>query len=110
MRLTELGTLRVDRSKIIEYLLDTSHPDGRGKALFFRHCGFTIKKWELLRDVLMSHGENAKIVAKVSSEYGTRYIVEGKMAAPNNKQSSIRSVWIVEEQEHGPRLVTAYPY
>jgi hypothetical protein len=30
----------VDRTKIIDYLLSLSHPDGRSKAEFFRRFGF----------------------------------------------------------------------
>lgn len=110
MKLTDIGPLQIDRTKIVKYLLNTSHPDGHGKALFFQHCGFAIDNWEKLRKALMIHGENAEIVATVSSYHGTRYIVKGKMEAPNNKRYTIRSVWIVEGQEKGPRLVTAYPY
>ena len=39
---------RVDRAKITDYLLSTSHPDGYGKAVFFMRLGFRLAEWEML--------------------------------------------------------------
>lgn len=44
--------LRVDRDKIVNYLLSASHPDGQAKAEFFRRFGFSLERWETLADVL----------------------------------------------------------
>lgn len=41
MTITEVGDILIERAKIVEYLLDASHPDNGGKAAFFLGWGFT---------------------------------------------------------------------
>ncbi|MEW6417135.1 MAG: DUF6883 domain-containing protein [Nitrospirota bacterium] len=67
---------RVDREKIIEYLLCESHPDGRAKAAFFTKLGFTAEQWEILAESLRKHGVTNPVVKIVMSEYGISYCVE----------------------------------
>jgi hypothetical protein len=38
----------VAQSKIVDYLVSLSHPDGRGKARFVLSHGFSPDDWELL--------------------------------------------------------------
>lgn len=42
MTLPDSDRAHVDRSKITDYLLSTSHSDGRGKAVFFTGFGYTM--------------------------------------------------------------------
>ena len=49
---------RVDRDKILGYLLCASHPDGRTKAAFFARFGFTRQQWPTLARSLATHGAN----------------------------------------------------
>ncbi len=44
--------LRVDREKVVGYLLAHSYPDGQAKAKFFRRLGFRLEQWDLLADAL----------------------------------------------------------
>lgn len=98
----------VDHSKISDYLLCESHPDGRGKASFFMRFGFRPMQWEDLAEALRAVGASNRVVGVVESAYGKRYIVDGPLKAPDGRTPMIRTVWIVES-EHPPRLVTAYP-
>ena len=67
------GARRIDRSKIDESLL---HPiNGRGKAAYFQAYGFTLPRWEELRDALLDHAQAGVAQAVVVSNYGSRYIV-----------------------------------
>ncbi len=100
---------RVDREKIIEYLLCESHPDGRAKAAFFIRFGFTVKQWEVLAESLRKHGMVNPVVKTVGFEYGVRYCVDGPIETPGGARPTIRTVWIVEERSSEPRLITAYP-
>ena len=100
---------RVDREKIIEYLLCESHPDGRAKATFFTKFGFAVEQWEVLAESLRKHGMTYPVVKTVKSVYGVRYCVEGPIETPNGSNPNIRTVWIVEEGCTEPRLITAYP-
>jgi hypothetical protein len=56
MRLPNSEHLQVDRKKIVDYLLSSSHPDGRAKAEFFRRFGFRRERWEVLAVALRRHG------------------------------------------------------
>lgn len=67
MVLPNAGEARLEREKIVEYLLSLPHPDGRGKAAFFMWFGFSIEKWETLAESLreirianpVTHAESA---------------------------------------------------
>lgn len=99
----------VDSSKIIDYLLSQFHPDGRTKAEFFMRFGFTIEKWQELAEALRAVGTSNPVVAVVESSHGVRYTVDGQMHAPDGRKPRVRTVWIVEPESVGPRLITAHP-
>lgn len=101
--------VRIDREKIIEYLLCESHPDGRAKAAFFASVGFTVERWEILAESLRLHGMTNPVVKTVSSEYGVSYCVEGPIDTPGGVRPNIRTVWIIEQGVSELRLITAYP-
>ncbi|MBI5848246.1 MAG: hypothetical protein HZB31_09920 [Nitrospirae bacterium] len=103
------GSARVDRKKIIEYLLCESHPDGRTKAAFFMKLGFAVNQWEVMAEMLRKHGMTHPVVKTVRTEYGMRYCVDGPVETPAGVKPSIRTVWIIEEGSSEPRLITAYP-
>ncbi len=46
--LPNVENVRVDRNKIVEYLLEVDHPEGAGKAAFFLRFGFTTADWQML--------------------------------------------------------------
>lgn len=99
----------VDESKVNAYLLSESHPAGRAKAAFFRRHGFRVAAWEALRDALIVHGRTADVVSTIETPFGTKYILEGTLAAPDGRSPRLRTVWFVTTGETSPRLVTAYP-
>jgi hypothetical protein len=41
VKLPNASKARVDRSKVVDYLLAIDHPEGAGKAEFFTQFGFT---------------------------------------------------------------------
>jgi hypothetical protein len=77
LKLPDSEPLRVDREKVVQYLLNHEHPDGRGKALYFERFGFKASEWETLATALRAHGRTHEVVSVVESRFGTRYIVEG---------------------------------
>lgn len=93
----------------MDYLLSPTHPEGQGKAVFFRHFGFSPESWEKLAAALRRHAVEHGVTRMESSPFGTRYIVEGIMETPSGRRPRIRAVWFVEENDDVPRLVTAYP-
>ena len=79
MMLPDRDRAHVDRSKITEYLLSLSHPDGHTKAAFFMRLGFRVERWEELADALRLVGISNPVVASAQSPHGVRYTVEAIM-------------------------------
>jgi len=109
MNLPNAADAVVDETKITEYLLSDTHPDGRNKAEFFQRFGFQREKWQVLAEALRRHGAVHPVTGTVQSPYGTRYVVEGMLESPDGRNPLLRTVWIVEIGDSRPRLVTAYP-
>jgi len=109
MRLPDSDEAQIPRAKIADYLLSLTHPEGRGKALFFYAFGFVAEAWEVLADALREHARANDIAKVETTPYGTRYVVEGAMNAPDGRTPNVRAVWFVDSGETVPRFVTAYP-
>ncbi|MBI1783540.1 hypothetical protein HYR69_00210 [Candidatus Sumerlaeota bacterium] len=99
----------VDRVKVVEYLLDASHPDNAGKAAFFTSFGFNADRWEVLADALRHLAATSEIFNFMETIHGIKYIIDGRMETPSGKTPEVRTIWIAETGGHAPRLVTAYP-
>lgn len=102
----DFGNARVEREKVVRYLLGTSTFASVAKARFFTSMGFAANRWEDLATALREQARVAAIVA-MPSEWGTKYIATGEIDAPNGRRYKIVSIWIAEAGSL--RLVTAYP-
>ena len=109
MKLPNLQAAMVSEEKITGYLLSTTHRDGRHKATFFLAFGFSADAWQVLAAALRKHAADYEVAKVENSPFGTRYVVEGALEAPDGRTPTIRSVWFIETDEPVPRLVTAYP-
>ena len=98
----------IEGSKLREYLLSAEHPVGRYKARFFRSLGYTLDHAEQLAADLRGVLEN-EVEATVEIEFGTKYVVRGRLVPPNGSTTMIVTVWIILTGEDIPKLVTAYP-
>lgn len=107
MQLPNLQNAGVDEQKITAYLLSDERSEG--KATFFAAFGFSLARWELLRDALLAHAAVHEVRRTVDNPYGAKYIIEGSLATPDGRNPLVRSVWIIEAGSNAPRLVTAYP-
>jgi len=99
----------VPERKVTEYLLSESHPDGRGKARFFSAHGFAISDWKVLAAALRRHAAAHLVVEAVETVFGTRYVADGILHAPDGRTPEVRVVWFIERGDEVPRLVTAFP-
>ena len=81
-RLPNASVARVDRDKVVNYLLCTVHPDGQSKARFFMRFGFSLDAWEELVAALKKHGVNNDVVSVVKTQYGVRYVWMGLYYCP----------------------------
>lgn len=101
--------LRVEASKITDYLLNLDHTDGHGKAKFFRGVGFSEDTVDEMIDAFRGHAAKNKIAQIVEHPYGIKTVVECFMATPSGKPYCIRSVWNDHLDGEPPKLVTAVP-
>ena len=60
MKLPHASKARVERTKVVEYLLSSSHPDGSAKARFFIRFGFSSEKWKIFAQALRKHGRKSR--------------------------------------------------
>jgi hypothetical protein len=101
----------VDRSKVLDYLLNEAHPDNGGKARFFGLLGYSREDPEPLMLALRDVAEHGDVVSSAESAHGQKYVVDGRVSGQTqeSRQWSVRTVWIIDREEDAPRLVTAYP-
>jgi len=99
----------VPPEKLSGYLLSETHALGKEKARFFRAHGYSDDKVEVLQRGLLAIAMEGVVLQEVASAHGTKYVVEGRLLTPRGTIINLRTVWIVEPGDDGPRLVTAYP-
>jgi hypothetical protein len=99
----------IDASKLTDYLLSSSHPDGKSKAKFFTAFGFSVDAANQMNDALLQHGRTRPVIQETESKHGVKYVVECGIETPDERNPCIRTVWIVDAGQRSPRLVTAYP-
>lgn len=109
MKLPHSDRVEISKTKVVQYLLSSTHRAGRGKARFFSAFGFQESEWEALAQALQQHARNNVVVFTEETPFGTRYVIEGPLMAPNGRELQIRTVWFIDEGSHTPRFVTAYP-
>ena len=108
MRLPHLELAVVPLEKITDYLLDESHPDGRGKAAFFLHVGFSRSNPEAMIWALLNLVGQSDMTAQETG-FGVKYAGAGPMVCPNGRVIQVVSVWMLRMGEPPPYFVTAYP-
>ena len=100
----------VEKEKILDYILNETHPDNGGKAAFFFEIGFTRDDWQNMLIALQRLALTAKVSGKIDSQHGIKYILDGRITSPSGKKPVVRSIWIVDRDQSTPRLVTVYPH
>ena len=109
MKLPNAHLALVEREKVLDYLLNQTHPDNGGKAAFFIGLGFSPDRWPELARSLVRLAEETEIVESIESVHGMKYIVDGRLKFRSGRSSGVRTVWIIDKGDKRPRLVTAYP-
>jgi len=109
MKLPNSSAAYIPSEKLTAYLLSETHPVGKSKAKLFRSVGYNELNVSLLKEALMSIAQTADIMDTQSSEHGIKYVIEGLLQTPVGGTLKIRTIWIIENEQGGPRFVTAYP-
>ncbi len=99
----------IQEEKLTEYILSETHTVGRLKAKFFRSAGFNESNVPSLKEELLTITRTQEIKEVKTSEYGKKYIIDGKIKAPKGRLLKVTTVWIIETGKKSPRFVTTYP-
>ena len=109
MKLPNRENAFVPKSKIKDYLLSATHPSGRSKSKFFRRFGFDETNIEMFEQSLLKIVQTFEVTNEEISSHGKKYIIDGILYTPIDREVSIRTVWIIEHEDDRPRFITAYP-
>lgn len=107
MKLPNSKNIIISEKKLADYILSETHPIGKFKARVFRDAGFN--EIHALMDELARIANSQEIKSKVSSSYGTKYIIDGQIQSQKGETIKIRTIWIIEIGQTRPRFITAYP-
>ena len=109
MSLPNVDAAEIPEDKIAGYLLSATHRAGKSKAAFFGKHGFGAGDWRVLADALRRHAAENRVARAEQTRYGTRYIVDGPLPAPDGTLLNVRSVWFISGGRAEPRFATAHP-
>ena len=96
-------------NKIEHYLLSDIHEIGKHKADFFKRYGFDISNIDTFKSSLIQHSIDRDIEKTKDSAFGVKYELKCEIKTPDERNPCIVTVWIVENGQEEPKLITAYP-
>ena len=98
----------VELAKLSDYCLNERHLRGRHKARVFASAlGITSEDAEVLQQRLLDAAAEEDATLGERDDYGQRYVLDFLMTGPKGS-ATVRSVWIVLENQNAPRLLTCY--
>jgi hypothetical protein len=109
MRLPGVEKAEVSETKIVNYLLSTTHRAGKSKAAFFMEFGFDSERWEALGRALRQHATDNEIAREEKTRFGMRYVIDGPLQAPDGRMLNVRTAWFIDNEGDAPRFITAHP-
>jgi hypothetical protein len=65
------------------------------------------QRWR--EDDLLSIANGGQTVSEDSTAFGQKYVRDGVIETPTGRMIGLRTIWISDEPDDPPRLVTAYP-
>ena len=98
MKLPDVEKAGVPEAKVVGYLLSTTHRAGKSKALFFIEFGFDPDRWEELTTALKQHARDNEITLEAKTVFGTRYVIDGPLKAPDGRWLNVRTAWFIDKK------------
>ena len=83
--------------------------NSENKASFFMEFGFDPDRWEKLAAALKQHAMDNEIALEESTSFGTRYVIDELLKAPDGTWLNVRSAWFIDDDGDSPRFITAHP-
>jgi uncharacterized protein DUF6883 len=71
--------------------------------------GFESSRWEELADALKRHAKDNEITLEAQTVFGTRYVIDGLLTAPDGRRLNVRTAWFVDDDGEVPRFITVHP-
>ncbi|MFH2043570.1 MAG: DUF6883 domain-containing protein [Pseudomonadota bacterium] len=99
----------VPEEKLSNYLLSETHAIGKAKARYFQSIGYTLKNSAKLVDALIMIANSESVSQEITTVFGTKYIIDGKLDTPIGTTVQLRTVWVIDAKDDRPRFITAYP-
>lgn len=108
MRLPNGEQAIIEDRKLRDYVLNLNHPVGRHHAAQFRELlGIESRDLELLKAALAHAATTGTVSRRVTTPHGVKFEMSIDVAGPLGARR-VRVVWIIEEGETRPRLVTCF--
>jgi hypothetical protein len=113
MKLPNAENAVVDITKLCDYCLNPSHPEGKHKARRFKEkLGFEANDADRLRQAILEAILEVGATERRPSSYGRRFTVDFELSVPEGKYilstALIRTAWIIRNDEDFPRLTTCF--
>lgn len=106
--LTNFQMAEIPRQKLVNYLLDPLHKEGRHKARVFKAAlDFDQSNWEQLAQAIRAELPYYPAVAGSEGTWGKKYQVILPVTGMNGYAVDVLTVWIVRLETHFPTFVTA---
>jgi len=109
MKLPGIEHAEVGETKIVRYLLSTTHRAGKSKAAFFTEFGFSADQWEVLDRALRQHAMDNEIALEQRTVFGTRYVIDGLLQAPDGRLLNVRAAWFIDKKAMRRDLLLLIP-
>ncbi len=98
----------ISMKKITDYVLSFEHFEGKNKARVFSSVlGLSKKNSEYLAGEIKNAVLTTDAVKQSVSEFGAKYTMDFDLTF-ENKTALVRTVWILENEDNFPRLITCY--
>ena len=108
MKLPNGNKAVIDVQKLVGYCLDPEHDEGRHKAhLFELLLGINLENADLLLNAVEQAAVTGEALEGKLDRYGLRFVIDFGLTGPAGA-ATIRSAWIVRNDEDFPRLVTCF--
>jgi hypothetical protein len=112
MKLPNADRAIIDIEKLRDYSLSSNHPEGKHKArVFLSSLGFKASDAERLRELILEAILTAEAEEQPSTHYGQRFVVDFHVKAEQGlvvTPKTVRSAWIIRNDEDFPRLTSCY--
>lgn len=108
MRLPAGEQAVVEDAKLLDYVLNPAHPIGRHHAALFEQLlGITRANYDSLKEQLLRAAVSADVEAGKPSSFGQKFEMRLSVRGPLGARP-VLAVWMLDEGQASPRLITCY--